>query len=450
MAQFFAYTVYSGIFLLAVYLVFKWFMAAEKQSRLNRVVLLGIYAVSFAAYPLSGLLQHGTAQGGVLFEAAPQLVGIETARPASAPAVWPVVLLIIYLAGAVAVALWSLVVAFRIAAVIRRGRRENRGEYTLVLLPARMVAPFSWGRYVVMGVDDYALAGDVIIEHELGHLRGLHFVDMLVAQAVCVVCWYNPASWLLREELKSVHEFEADEHVLASGVEPRDYQMLLIKKAVGLRFQSLANSLNHSKLKKRITMMYNQKSGAGRRLRGFALVPALAVALAAVNNPSVASALESLREALPESSVETTPSALDEVTGVAYAPSADSNGEVTKKDAPVKELPQVEKPAEFPGGEFALYKFLADNIVYPEQAAKAGAQGRVVLNFTILADGSIADINVLRSVSPELDAEAVRVAKALPRWTPGESGGKPVASSYVLPVTFRLQGDEVKDKPAQQ
>ena len=449
MAQFFAYTVYSGVFLLASYLVFKWFMAAEKQSRLNRAVLLGIYAVSFAAYPLSAALQHGASQGRVLLEDGPQLIGIGSDGATDGTPMWPYILLIIYIAGACAVTLWSLVVAFRIVALIRRGRRENRGEYTLVLLPARMVAPFSWGHYVVMGADDYALAGDVIIEHELGHLRGHHFIDMLLAQVVCVVCWYNPASWLLREELKSVHEFEADEHVLASGIEPRAYQMLLIKKAVGLRFQSLANSLNHSKLKKRITMMYNQKSGAGRRLRGFALVPALAVALAAVNNPSVALALEHLREAQTES-VDFAPKELGEAIVVGYAPAANSNGKVTKKDAPVKNLPEVEKRAEFPGGEFALYKFLADNIVYPEQAAKAGEQGRVVLNFTVLADGSITDINVVHSVSPELDAEAVRVAGTMPRWTPGESGGKPVASAYVLPITFRLQGDEDTDKPAQQ
>ena len=100
-----------------------------------------------------------------------------------------------------------------------------------------------------------------------------------MAQLVAVFQWYNPAAWLMREELKAVHEYQADSGVISSGVNPREYQMLLIKKAVGARFPSLANSLNHSKLKKRITMMYNPKTSASRRLRVLALAPAFAAAV---------------------------------------------------------------------------------------------------------------------------------------------------------------------------
>ncbi|MBP3535981.1 MAG: M56 family metallopeptidase [Muribaculaceae bacterium] len=451
MASFFAYTVYSGIFLLAFYLVFKWFMASEKQSRLNRAVLLGVYLVSFAIFPLSLLFHVGHVPGEVSFDA-PEFAGVATGAADAGSDVWAFVLLAVYMAGAAAVAIWTVTVAVKIASLIRHGHRENRGEYTLVLLQAGVVAPFSWGRYVVMGTDDYALAGDVIIEHELGHLRGYHFIDMLLAQTVCVMCWYNPAAWLLREELKSVHEFEADEHVLASGVEARTYQMLLIKKAVGLRFQSLANSLNHSKLKKRITMMYNQKSTGIRRLRGLALVPALAVALVAVNNPSFASALGSLRDAVPEKSAEKSGSTvISETVVVGYGTPARSDGKVTKKEQAAKTSavvePKVDKIAMFPGGEAEMYRFLAMNIKYPAEAVKAGTQGRVVVSFNVLADGTVSDVKVAQSVSPELDAEAVRVAKAMPKWTPAEVDGKPVATTYAFPVAFRLQGD---DKPAKK
>ena len=101
---------------------------------------------------------------------------------------------------------------------------------------------------------------------------------------------------------------------------------------------------------------------------------------------------------------------------------------------------KVEKDPEFPGGVQALFKYLSENIKYPVIAQENGIQGQVVCQFTVNRDGSIVDINVVRSSGePSLDKEAVRVIQSMPKWKPGQQGGKAVRVKYTLPVRFRLQ-----------
>lgn len=99
----------------------------------------------------------------------------------------------------------------------------------------------------------------------------------------------------------------------------------------------------------------------------------------------------------------------------------------------------VEKMPEFPGGMGELMKWLGKNIKYPAIAQENGVQGRVVVQFVVNKDGSIVDPQVIKSVDPYLDKEALRVVKAMPKWSPGEQRGKPVRVKYTLPVMFRLQ-----------
>ena len=99
----------------------------------------------------------------------------------------------------------------------------------------------------------------------------------------------------------------------------------------------------------------------------------------------------------------------------------------------------VEQMPTFKGGDAALMKYLSENIKYPEAAEKAGEQGRVVVNFIVENDGAVSNVKVVRSVTPTLDAEAVRVIKAMPKWVPGKQDGKLVRVKYNVPVSFRLQ-----------
>ena len=417
-----AYTVYTGIFLLAGYLLYKLAMTGEKQMSLNRGVLLGIYALAFAAWPLSRLSwpgSDGPAAGTIDFD----LVPVGVAGDTAAQPLWPMLLIGLYVAGIAVTAGLTIATAVRLVRLVRSGQRHERDGYTLVLLPEGKVAPFSWGRYVVMSADDYETAGDTVTAHELAHIHHRHCLDLMLAQAVCIFLWYNPAAWLMREELKTVHEYQADDTVLASGIDPRTYQMLLIKKAVGTRFQSLANSLNHSKLKKRITMMYKEKNSGLRRLRGLVLALAPVAAIAVVNIPAVAGCLDGMRAA----SLETT----DEPVKVVTA------GTIRKDTQNISES-KPDVLAQYPGGEGEMFKYLASNIKYPEAAANADHQGRTVVQFTVKSDGSLSDFEITQSSYPELDAEAIRVISSMPAWTPAQADGKAVASFYTLPIQFKL------------
>lgn len=297
MGQFTVYTCISGLVLLASYIIYKWLLARENQPAFNRVVLLSVYVLSFLALPISdaiaSCLPHAAADitlgDATAAISADAYAGLSVSNAT-------VVVLWTYLAGMIVTALWTLAVTIRIFCIIATGKKHKFDRYTLVLVDRHYLAPFSWGNYIVMSDNEDEEAARMILCHERAHIECFHFADLLLAQIVCILLWYNPAAWLMLSELKSVHEYQADSHVLASGVNCRQYQLLLIKKAVGVRFPSLANSLNHSKLKKRITMMYNSRTSTTRRLRALVLVPALGGALLVTNLPAVAEVFNSVAD----------------------------------------------------------------------------------------------------------------------------------------------------------
>ncbi|MDE5972028.1 MAG: energy transducer TonB, partial [Muribaculaceae bacterium] len=111
---------------------------------------------------------------------------------------------------------------------------------------------------------------------------------------------------------------------------------------------------------------------------------------------------------------------------------------VEEKHEPEKVFTVVEQMPEFPGGTSALYEYLSKNIRYPEQAAQNDIQGRVTVQFVVEKDGSIGEVKVVRSKDPDLDKEAVRVVKSLPKFVPGKMNGQSVRVWFTLPITFTL------------
>ncbi|MDE6498629.1 MAG: M56 family metallopeptidase [Muribaculaceae bacterium] len=299
MGAFLSYSIISGLAMLAMYLGYKIFLARDNQHSFNRGVLLLIYAVSWVCPLAASWVEYHR------YDTRPDIVQLPVGHSevvvdmvvrqnTLAHQLWSSVLVWIFIAGMAVVAVRTAITWFRLLAVIRQGEKIRRDGYTLVVTSDERLAPFSWMHYVVVGRGDYADNCAAIATHELKHVKSMHWIDLLVAQAVCIVNWFNPAAWLMRDELMLVHEYQADMAVVDSGADAQEYQLLLIKKAAGSRFPSLANSLNHSKLKKRITMMYKEKSGAGRRMKVLALVPVLMLVLGVAVMPPVRAAVSTI------------------------------------------------------------------------------------------------------------------------------------------------------------
>ncbi len=292
MGHLLTYAISAALPLLAMYIVYKWLLASENQHRYNRVVLLSMMLCTFILPAVNVLVQQFASHNATdqLMSPLPQPSIADDY--AAQPTTWPRIALIVYLAGIAAVVIHTAIVWLRIARITASGTKIHDGRYIIVLTDDDKVAPFSWHRYIVMSQSDYKQAGVMITAHEKQHIDRQHWIDLLLAQFIVTVNWFNPAAWLIREELKAVHEYEADKRVLDSGINARDYQMLLISKATGMKFPTVANSLNHCKLKKRMTMMMTSQASMSRRLRTLAAIPAVALAVLAINHDAVAAALD--------------------------------------------------------------------------------------------------------------------------------------------------------------
>ena len=425
MTPFLLYIGRSSLYLALFYAFFLLAMRRTTFFRLNRALLLFGTLVCF----LLPVLRVRTA-------VAPQIVlGPLTAVSAEADfagpsATSPVPYLeILYASGFLAVLAWTITAYVRMRRTIRKGAQEPQEDGTKLVLMDSDIPSFSWARTIVISRKD-AAANPAMLLHERAHIQKGHTLDTLWFTGVVLVHWFNPLVWIALSELKLLHEYEADETVLDKGIDATQYQLLLVRKAVGEKRFTLANGFQHANLKNRIDMMLKQPSSAWRRLAWLAILPFLAGTMFLVN-PARAKAAP----IDPETLTVSQETALE-------APTAPED---TTKAHPYN---LIEVKPTFNGGDAGEFsRWVNGNLRYPENAKNAGIQGRIVLQFTIGKDGKLGDVKVLRGIDPDLDAEAVRVVSASPDWTPGYVKGEPVKVTYTFPVIFQLRGKK-DDAPA--
>jgi TonB family protein len=329
-------------------------------------------------------------------------------------------LVIPYIIVALILAIIRIVQIAIIRANIRKGTLwiEEKEEYT-IHCHADNTPPYSWMRHIVISQEDYDRYGADIILHEEGHIIHLHSWDILLLTLVETVQWFNPFVYMLANDLKDIHEYEADAYVLCRREDTRAYQMLIIKKAVDRASYTLANSFNHSNnLKKRITMMLKKKSNPWRSVAALYLLPATALTLSLFASPQEAAGTES------------------------NEPLTATSGKVSetfvKNDTTVYQV--VETAPTFPGGMYKMFKYLTDNVKYPIECREKGIEGRTMVKFIVKKDGSIGNIEIVKSSGNEnLDKEAIRIVSSMPNWEPGMQRGEAVNVSFTIPITFKLQ-----------
>ena len=178
----------------------------------------------------------------------------------------------VWCVGAVIALVLTLVEVVRIFAFIKSCRIMVVDGRNVYISDKVSTSPFSFGNRIILGQRDYGRSLEMILAHETGHIRYKHSYDILFAQLVTILCWYNPAAWFLRNDLKTVHEYQADSYVLNTGYDAAAYQTLLIKKAAGSKFPTIGNNFNHSKLKMRISMMNRGYASSVRSLVGYPLL----------------------------------------------------------------------------------------------------------------------------------------------------------------------------------
>ena len=302
MGVFFIYILKSSVCLVLFYLFFRLLLSKETFHRFNRMALLGVLFFSLLIPCIEVTTRHQVeVQQAVLsieqlllmaeLEATPANVGAVQETPAIS---WVQIVLLVYLAGILFLAcrnIYSLICLFRL---VHSGKHEKLEKGVTLVVHNQEIVPFSWMKYIVISRKDLEENGREILIHEMAHIHHRHSVDLLVADICIFFQWFNPGAWLLKQELQNIHEYEADETVINEGVNAKEYQLLLIKKAVGTRLYSMANSFNHSKLKKRITMMLKEKSNPWARLKYLYVLPLAAIAVTAFARPEISEKVEEI------------------------------------------------------------------------------------------------------------------------------------------------------------
>ena len=270
MLSFLLYDVKVAVALAVFFMFYRLMLRKETFHRLNRIVLVGSVVVAFLL-PLCIITIHKPMEMKALEQVMP-MEGAASVVEKSA-SWWSIALAILFWAGAAFVLARVFISILSIIRIIRLGTLVREEDGCKIIVTERDIDPFSWMRYIVLSRKDWEGDHAPIITHEKAHIGFRHSVELLLVDILSAFQWFNPAIWMLRSDLQELHEYEADDAVLRSGANIKEYQYLLIRKAVSKSGYSVANSLNHSILKNRITMMSKTKSPLGRGLRVLWLVP---------------------------------------------------------------------------------------------------------------------------------------------------------------------------------
>jgi TonB family protein len=406
----------TAAYLIAFYLVYSLMLSRDTSYVRNRVFIL-ISLASSLILPLFTLqtLKPMNIQffGKFLSEVfiTANANGSDTlASKASVPELLQIIYSI-YIGGVI-ILFFKLIIDL-VNLVFLIARQKNEGS-RIIRFHGFNTAGFSAMGYIFINTRLSPEEAGEIIRHEQNHLELNHFIDIVFIEIVKAFQWFNPAVYLFNRSLRAIHEYQADQGCLSSGVPMVNYQSLLISQVFKSRAFNLTNSFsNPSLVKKRMIMMTKKRTAAIASMKLFIAVPVVGLVFLAI-------------------------SACKENANILPPPPPPPPPPITSTESEVPYVIVEEMPM-FPGGESQLLKFINKNTNYPEAAKEKNIQGKVIIRFCITAKGGISQVSVLKGVSPELDAEGIRVVKSLPDFNPGTQGGKPVPVWYMVPITFTLK-----------
>ena len=435
--------------LLVFYLFYRFLLKKETFHRFNRVVLVGTAVLSFLL-PLCIITIHKPIEAAPVVPE-PTIVATELPAqelvPLLEPAVpwWPTALTLLFWAGVAFVLAKVTLSILSIVRIIRQGRLVREEDGCKIIVTERDIDPFSWMKFIVLSGKDWEAPHESILAHEKAHIGLGHSLEVLLVDVLSALQWFNPAIWMLRADLQELHEYEADDAVLRAGTNIKEYQYLLIRKAVSKSGYSVANSFNHSILKNRITMMSKSKSPLSRGLRVLYLIPLTCIGLGMQartiyvapdkDNEKILS--ERLSGTARTGVFQKNQAVLPEIVVVKYADASvkpeDINHGASLEDLQISDVLEADT-APVCSENFAMW--LNTKLFYPQGCLH---DGTVLVRFTVNKNGKVSDVNVMNGICEELDNAVVKLIEKSPVWTPATRKGKKVAVQLVQPVIFAIR-----------
>ena len=291
MGAFFVYILKASVYLAILYLFYSILLSKETFYRYNRTALLLLIPLSFILplYPVHTVVPE-TYSNTTILDRLPAISYIENESQSKIP-IGIIAVLSIYLIGILYFITRYVCTIIKLLRLIRSGEKYTDSDGLSLVVISQSIAPFSWFGKIVISKADFQNHRREILLHESAHIRKHHSWDLLAADLCIGLQWFNPAAWLLKRELQTVHEYEADNYVLEQGIDAKQYQLLLIKRSVGSKFYYITNHFNHNKLNKRITMMLKKKSNRKATLKYLYVIPVALCTVSVFAHPEISDEL---------------------------------------------------------------------------------------------------------------------------------------------------------------
>lgn len=423
------YLIQMTLCMVVLYGIYYILLRQEKMAHINRIVIWSILFLSltiplspwhYAVDSLPIIGQFAFTLPTITITSTSEAITTGTDATLMGLSYGAIAIIALYFMGVFIRTIYLIAACHKLQHIISKGEHHKLdGQYTMVVTN-ETILPFSWLHYIILSKETYTAHNREIIAHERAHLNAHHSWDIILLQGLLLLFWFNPILWLIKQDLQDIHEYEADQEVLNIGIDATKYQLLLIQQATNIKRYMLVNALNHSSLKKRITMMQKQKSSKRAIGKVLWLLPVVVLMVLVIS----CTKSKKNEEMIPATKME-------------QSTEVNANSEVQQNQEEIFQV--VEHMPEYPGGEDALMTFLSQNIKYPATAQKNQTEGRVIVQFIVDSKGNVNSPEIVRSVSPELDQEAIRVVKMMPTWQPGTQKGEKVSVKYTIPVSFKLQ-----------
>jgi len=476
------YFLIATISSIAFYAIYYFFLRKESCHHFNRFYLLAAMGISL----LIPLVRFSIQQLGALFFTPHTTVNISefiayiqlpeftVAAPAASWWSFSNIIWGIYFSGVLVFAILFIIKLIKISTLILQSKKHRTEKYVFVEYREN-IAPFSFFNYIFINENAYSHEDrERIVLHEQIHVQKRHSWDLIFIELVGILLWFNPIILLYKRSLQIIHEYMADHCVLQQGIELGAYFNLLLRQLTLPNEWMLGHHFNYLLTKNRFKMLKNHHYSKWALGKALYVAPFIAFLLLLNCKHNLQEELISENQILCDGKIYTLLELSDDDNIIIVDEEGNERTDYTlvkvktkqseeeknsetfldnegtipanaviswvteEEDADGDILRKVEVIPEPIGDCEDMYKFLQNNLKYPQEARNKGITGTILVEFVVEKDGTISNVKALGRVNPDLGAEAVRVVKMLPKWKPGIQDGEPVRCFYNLPIRFSL------------